>query len=229
MTSRHQFGIVALVLASALLGGCATTATQQKTEWDGLVRQPHPRLAAVFVRPAIQEDMAAFRSVMLDPVDVSFSSEFERSRRAGITSRRLDADDLAAIQRNLADLFQQVFREELQGGGYEVVDKPGPDTLRVSAAIVDLFITAPEATQPIGRSRTYTADSGRMTLVLELRESVTGEILVRAVDARSGRNTGTLTVANRATNTNDARRALRIWARALRDGLDEFHARKGTP
>ena len=159
------------------------------------------------VRPAIQEDMTAFRSVMLDPIDVSFSSEFENNRRAGITSRRLDADDLAAIQRNLADLFQQVFREELQGGGYEVVDKPGPDTLRVSAAIVDLFITAPEATQPIGRSRTYTADSGRMTLVLELRESVTGEILVRAVDARSGRSVGTLSIANRATNRADASRS----------------------
>lgn len=228
MASRHQFGIVALVLASALLGGCATTATQQKSEWDGLVRQPHPRLAAVFVRPGIQEDMTAFRSVMLDPVDVSFSSEFERNRRGGISSRRLDADDLAAIQQDLASLFQEVFREELQGGGYEVVDKPGPDTLRVSAAIVDLFISAPEAAQSVGRSRTYVADSGRMTLVLELRESITGEILARAVDARSGRNVGTLSIANRATNRTEARRALRIWARALREGLDEFHARKGA-
>ena len=98
----------------------------------------------------------------------------------------------------------------------------------MSAAIVDLFITAPEAAQSVGRSRTYVADSGRMTLVLELRESVTGEILVRAADARSGRSVGTLSIANRATNRADASRAMRIWARALREGLDEFHARKGT-
>lgn len=228
MAFRHRFGIVSLVLASALLGGCATTATQQKAEWDGLVRQPHPRMAAVFVRPGIQEDMPAFNSVMLDPIDVSFSSEFENNRRAGIRTRRLDADDLAAIQQDVAGLFQQVFREELQAGGYQVVDKPGPETLRVSAAIVDLFITAPEATQSVGRSRTYVADSGRMTLVLELRESVTGEILVRAADARSGRSVGTLSIANRATNRADASRAMRIWARALREGLDEFHARKGA-
>ena len=215
MAFRHRFGIVSLVLASALLGGCATTATQQKAEWDGLVRQPHPRMAAVFVRPGIQEDMPAFNSVMLDPIDVSFSSEFENNRRAGIRTRRLDADDLAAIQQDVAGLFQQVFREELQAGGYQVVDKPGPETLRVSAAIVDLFITAPEATQSVGRSRTYVADSGRMTLV-------------RAADARSGRSVGTLSIANRATNRADASRAMRIWARALREGLDEFHARKGT-
>ena len=42
---------------------------------------------------------------------------------------------------------------------------------------------------------------GWTALVLELRESVTGEILVRAVDSRSGRGGATWTVSNRATNT----------------------------
>ena len=229
MVTNRVFALVSLVLASALLGGCATTPTATSsapvTEWDGLVRQPHPRLDAVFVRPAAQQELAAFRRGILDPVDVSFSSEFESGRRTGINSRGLDATDLAGIRRNLADEFQTVFREELQGGGYQVVDAPGPETLRVSAAIVDLFIAAPEAAQPMGRSRTYTANSGRMTLVLELRDSVTGEILVRAVDAQSARGSGTWTVTNRATNTADARRALRTWARALRVGLDDFHAK----
>jgi hypothetical protein len=74
-----------------------------------------------------------------------------------------------------------------------------------------------------GRSRTYTANSGRMTLVLEVRDSVTGETLARVVDGRSGRTSGVMTVTNRATNTADARRAIRIWARALRDGLDSLY------
>jgi hypothetical protein len=229
MITRRLFAIGSLVLASALLGGCATTPRAvDPVEWDGLVRQPHARLSAVFVRPGIQEEMTSFRSVILDPVDVSFAREFENVRRSGRLGRDLNADDLAAIQRGLADQFQQVFREELQSGGYTVVDKPGPETLRVSAAIVDLFIAAPEAAQPVGRSRTYTANSGRMTLVLELRDSVSGEILVRAVDGRSARNTGTWSVTNRATNTADSRRALRTWASALRVGLDEFHAKSAS-
>lgn len=225
-TSRMSLMMVVL-LAAAALAGCATTAKPPVAEWDGLVRQPHPRLSAVFVRPSTQQEMAAFRSVILDPVEVSFASEFENVRRTGNLSRRLNADDLATIRRRLAEQFQQVFTEELRSGGYDVVDKPGPETLRVSAAIVDLFISAPEAAQPVGRSRTYTANSGRMTLVLELRDSVTGEIFVRAIDAQSGRNSGTWMVSNRASNTADARRALRTWASALRVGLDEFHARSG--
>lgn len=56
MVINRVSAVVSLVPASALLGGCATTATptQHAAEWDGLVRQPHPRLNAVFVRPGIQ-------------------------------------------------------------------------------------------------------------------------------------------------------------------------------
>jgi hypothetical protein len=54
---------------------------------------------------------------------------------------------------------------------------------------------------------------------------MTGEILARAVDARSARSTGTWTVSNRVTNTTEARRAIGIWATALRQGMDEMYGR----
>lgn len=218
-----------VVLGAMLVGGCASSSSSQsQAEWDGLVRQENPRLSAVFVRPGAMEDMAAFRNVMLDPVYVSFASDFESGRRSGSVARRLNADDMAAIRQNVADMFHQIFREELAAGGYALVEEAGPETLRVSAAIVDLFISAPAAAEGAGRTRTYTANSGRMTLVAELRDSVTGEILARAVDGRSGRNTGLWTVTNRVTNTADARRAIRVWARALRDALDEMYGRPAS-
>ena len=40
---------------------------------------------------------------------------------------------------------------------------------------------------------------------------------------RRGRNIGIMTITNRATNTADAQRAIRTWARALRSGLDGLH------
>ncbi len=76
-----------------------------------------------------------------------------------------------------------------------------------------------------GRGRTYTANSGRMTLVLEVRDSITGELLARAVDPRSGRGSGTWNVTNRVTNTGDARRAINTWATALRAALDELNGK----
>jgi hypothetical protein len=79
----------------------------------------------------------------------------------------------------------------------------------------------------MGTTRTYTASAGRMTLVMELRDSVSGELLARAVDRRSSRDTDVWTISNRMTNTAEARRAFRAWAAALRQGLDELARRTG--
>ena len=211
-----------LVLCAAALAGCASTRPAMPDEWDGLVRQPGTRLNAVFVKP--DAEIVAYRNVLLDPVEVSFARNWDPNRGGRSQVGRLNASDMQAIQTGLAELFRETFRAELARGGYQLVDEAGPDTLRVTASIVDLYVTAPD-TMSAGRSRTYTANSGRMTLVAELRDSVTGEILARAVDARSGRSTGAWDITNRATNTNDARRAMGIWARALREALDEMYGR----
>lgn len=211
-----------LALCAATLAGCASSRPAVQEEWDGLVLRPGTRLGAVFVKP--DAEITAYRSVKLDPVQVSFARNWEANRGGRSQLRRLNAGDLEAIQAGLADLFRETFREELARGGYELVDESGPDTLRVTAAIVDLYITAPD-NMSAGRTRTYTANSGRMTLVAELRDSTTGEILARAVDARSARSTGTLDITNRVTNTADARRVIRIWATALRQALDEMYGR----
>jgi hypothetical protein len=211
-----------LVLSTAVLSGCASTQPAAVEEWDGLVRQTGTRLGAVFVRPDAQ--IVGYRSVMIDPVEVSFARNWDPNRGGRSQLNRLNAEDMAAIQTGLADLFRETFRAELERGGYQLVDVAGPDTLRVSAAIVDLYITAPD-TMSAGRSRTYTANSGRMTLVAELRDSTTGEILARAVDARSARTGPTWTITNRVTNTTDARRAISVWATALRQALDEMYGR----
>ena len=211
-----------LVLSAAALSGCASSRSTVPDEWDGLVRQPGTRLGAVFVKP--DAEIASYTSVLLDPVQVSFARNWDPSRGGRSQVNRLNAADVTAMKDGLAEMFRETFRAELERGGYKLVDEIGPDTLRVTAAIVDLFVTAPD-TMTAGRSRTYTANSGRMTLVAELRDSVTGEILARAVDARSGRSTGAWDITNRATNTNDARRAMGVWARALREALDEMYGR----
>ncbi|MEE4147071.1 MAG: DUF3313 family protein [Halieaceae bacterium] len=210
------------VLCAATIVGCAETRTTQVDEWDGLVRRPGTQINALFVRP--DAEIVAYTSVMLDPVEVSFARNWDPNRGRRSPGSRLNADDVAAIQSGLADMLRESLRTELASGGFQLVDEPGPETLRVTAAIVNLFVTAPD-TMTAGRGRTYTANSGQMTLVAELRDSVSGEILARAVDTRRGRSTGTLTFTNNVTNTADARRAMGVWARTLRQGLEELYGR----
>ena len=214
--------VVLLALGATFVAGCETTP-RGPAEWDGLVRQSGTRLDAVFLKPGV--DLSAFNSVILSPVEISFAENWDPNRGTR-GAARFSAADIAAIRDDLAALFQETFRTELGRGGFRLVGEPGPETLLVTAGIVDLFITAPDAMAP-GRGRTYTANTGRMTLVVELRDSVTGEILARAVDRQSGRGTGTWTVTNTVTNTADARRAIGVWASALRNAMTEVYKPAG--
>lgn len=215
---QHLLALVTLI-ATSVLAGCATSGSEAPAEWDGLVRQSGTRLDAVFLKPGAQ--IGDFDSVLLDPVTISFAGNWDPNRSTRGASR-LSAADVAGIKEDLSGLFQETFRAELGRGGFRLVDEPGPQTLRATAAIIDLYVTAPETTTP-GRTRVYTANSGRMTLVIELRDSITGEILARAVDRQGGRGTGMWTVTNSVTNTADARRAIGIWASSLRRAMEDVY------
>jgi hypothetical protein len=70
-----------------------------------------------------------------------------------------------------------------------------------------------------------TTSTGSATLYLELFDSVTGQIIGRAADRQVIRNTGgNFWVANRTTNTGEARRMFASWADVLRDFLDQHYS-----
>ncbi|MEJ2514357.1 MAG: DUF3313 family protein [Gammaproteobacteria bacterium] len=212
-----------ILLGGLLAAGCAAPpGTGFKPQWDGLVLRPGTRLDAVYVQPGAE--VHSYDNIILDPVEVSFASNWDPNRGTVGASDRLDAQDIQRIRRDMAALFREVFAEELAEGGYRLVDEPAYDTLRVTPAIVDLYINAPER-NATGRSRVYTAEAGSMTLVLELRDSVTGDILARVIDSSTARQTGMYTMTSQTSNTAEARRAFRNWAGILREGLDEARAR----
>jgi hypothetical protein len=219
MSLKHVLSAIAVAFTALAVAGCASTQ-RGPSEWDGLVRQPNTRMAAVCLRP--DAEIPSYANIILAPAAVQLARNWDPNRGGRSMSRRLDTADIVAMKNDLSTLLGDIFKEELTAGGYQIVTEPGPDTLLVVPAIIDLYVTAPDAMAP-GRSRTYTANSGRMTLVLEVRDSVTGETLARVVDGRSGRTSGVMTVTNRVTNTADARRNIRIWAQSLRDMLDSLY------
>lgn len=210
MTIRPMSAALALVL----LASCATQSVPES--WDGLERVERRGLDQVFVRPGT--DLSQYDKVMLDPVEVSFDRSWDpRGSRIG-----LETADPQAIRKGLASLAREVFREELEAaGGYELVEEPGPDVLRVRAQIVDLYINAPDIPRA-SATRTYVVNAGRMTLVAELYDSQTNALIARVVDRERGREYGIneLQIANAVTNTAEARRVLREWADILRNALD---------
>ena len=131
------------------------------------------------------------------------------------------------IKEDVAGLFMDVFVEQLEAAGYDVVNFVDEDVLIVRPAIFDMEITAPDAGRS-GRSRIYTANTGAATLFVELFDSLSSDLIGRAVDRRSaGRSGGFAMQSNRVTNRADARREFRVWADKLIEFLDQHYVKAG--
>lgn len=209
---------LSVVAISGALLASASVAAEPPAEWDGLVRVENRKLDHVYRLPGA--NFAGYKRIRLDPVQVAFDKNWDPNASERSPSRRLSSADIEKIKSTLANEFRKVFSQELGEGGYKLVDEDGDDVLRVTAGIINLYITAPEKLSA-GRSRTYVASAGHMSLVAELRDSVTSQLLARAVDNVQGRDSGNFQIANSVTNLGDARVALKAWARVLREGLDD--------
>jgi hypothetical protein len=78
--------------------------------------------------------------------------------------------------------------------------------------------------EPVGRSRTFAESYGAVTLVIELRESETGEIFARVADRKEpGLNVG-MNEVSRVTVTSDLKRLFKFWSGYLREGVDKVRS-----
>ena len=203
----------------------AALADDSNPQFDNLVPVDDSQVAKAYVDP--NADFSVFKRVMLLDTFVAFRSGWERDQRRGTRGTRITASDMERIKTRVSELFNSVFIEVLEADdGFEIVTEPDYDVLLIRAAIIDLDVTAPD-TMTAGRSASFTADSGAATLYIELYDSVSGQIIGRALDRQAARNAGSqMRWTNRASNTSDARRVFRGWASQLRTFLDSHYSAK---
>jgi hypothetical protein len=170
----------------------------------------------VYVDP--QAHFANYTKVMIDPVTIWRNAE---------TAALAPADARALI-----DDLEVTLRITLDDD-YTIVRAPGPDVLRVRAAIteaegswaagslsdrMDSDLRAVAPSQPSSATRGFVGKAG---IEAELLDSVSGTRLAAAVDRRAGARTMD---ASRGT-WEDVEDAFRHWAERLRDRLRELRRR----
>jgi hypothetical protein len=207
--------VVSLAQQAAPTGIPATT--------EGLVKVPSKRLAAVYLLPGA--DFRAYTKIMIDPVQVSFRKGWLKDINSsrGMTRKvsEQDAQEIAAAMRSG---FADIFAKEFKARGYEVANAPGPDVLRVSAEIANVYLNAPDPMAGAG-VRTYTVEAGEATLALAARDSTTGAVLGVAVDRRTTGGAGHATFTTSSSNRFEFEELFRDWARACVRGLEELKGR----
>jgi len=186
-------------------------------DWDGLVKVHAKKMAYVYLQPGA--DFRGYTKVMLDPTQVSFRKNWQRDHNEDSTIRVNDG----VVRRILDDAqkgFQKIFEEAYTKAGYQVVTAPGPDVMRLSTAVINLDVVAPDI-MTAGRSWSFSRDAGQATLVLEARDSQSGSLLGRAVDRRILDDMGPY-MRNSVTNAADFEQAFRSWAKISANGLSEL-------
>jgi hypothetical protein len=211
----RTMGLLALSLG---LSGALAASSKQELEAlmakDGLQKTSVRNIDLAYARPGAT--LAPYKRVKLDPVKVAFSPSWNPDR-AG-SSIKLSTQDKENIRSAVAMLVEEEFARELQAGGrYPVTTDSGPDVLRVQAGIVNLYLNAPDTGH--GRSRTIVSSAGEMTLIAELSDGATGQVLARVADRREAADTR-MQITNGVVNESEARTIAAGWAKTLRKALD---------
>jgi len=183
---------------------------------EGLKLVPNTKDIAM-VWAEVGANLSQYDRIYLVEPYVAFKKNWKRDQNRG--TMKVSKRDMDRIKKEVAELFMEVFTEELEKGGYSLASERAEDVLIVKPAIIDLNVIAPDL-QSASRSATMSESAGSMTLYIELYDSLTDDLLAKAVDPTADRS-GLMQWQSRVSNRAAGKRMMKPWAEALRSGLDE--------
>jgi hypothetical protein len=171
-------------------------------------------MEAAWVRPGL--DLSRYSRLLLVPTGVQFREVISRSYNArtsgGVTEFPLNDERkewLRGVWRRAVDAR---FAQEQS---YELNDAVGPDVLVVQGFLVDVVSRIPPVT--VSSSYSLVKDPWSVSVVLELRDGITGELLARTIDRRNAE--GLVEVGMVWVRTEDM---VELWAQGLFDRLEQL-------
>ena len=197
-SSRHS-AVFLLVVASLFLYACTKTIVT-----GSFNRVPNTAVEYAYINE--QADFSQYTKLMNGGLEIYYP-EGE------------DAPDPAEIDR-IRGYFRDAFTSAI-GDAYEIVDEPGPDVMKVRGQVIDMKMTSGGASLDVsGRLRDVVAH-GELTFLMEMSDSVSGQVLARAGDKSTD-----ISADTEDATWDDVRRAAEYWAGLFRNWLDNY---LGTP
>jgi len=189
---------------------------------EGLELVEKDRRGEIYADPGI--DWSVYSRIQLDQATVAFRKNWQRDQNRG-QPFKVRPEDMERIKSELSALFGEVFAEELtQNGGYEITEESAEDVMRITPRIVDLDVYAPDTRSSPGRTMSYTEQAGRMTLQLDIFDSVTGDMIAKTSDRQEAPRRGYMQWTTSVTNRAEAQRMIERWAKDFRERLDQARA-----
>lgn len=234
--------LVSVLLLAAMLAvpACAATKQARTVERLGFLKDLYPKMTEgnedadesllIYKNPRVSQiPPNTYKKFMLDPVLIFRG---QQSKMDGISQKeaQLMADTFYAL------IYQEVSKD------YEMVDKPGPDTLRAQVAMTHLeeswpmldvvssipapmnFLAAGSLLKTVATGKP--AFKGEAVIEAKVTDSQTGEVLRAGVDRRVGKKRLS---AESFNSWSDVYESLRYWAENGRYQLCQARHQKDCP
>jgi len=226
-SARARLSVAALAAALTLAGVAAApkqpriqTGAKAEVTAEGLVRVEKSVVDAAWVKPDF--DLTPYTKLMI----VSGGVAFKKLKPVSTFQARNESEFPVSAEGQ--EMFKEIMKEEFTKElsklkRYQIVDKPGPDVLTLIGAIADVSSNVPPDIESarFGRGGVYLTSVGEATLIIELRDSQSNEILGRAADRRAAESPFAFEV-NKVTGWNEVHRLAQAWASLVRQRLEDI-------
>ena len=162
------------------------TGPDAEVTHDGLYRVDKTVMSAAWIKPDI--DLRGYDKLMIVGTGFSYRTVDNEGKRYS-PGRSNDSDFYIAPknrERIETEMREAFTRELVNLDRYKIVSDPAPDVLMLVGGVIDVVSSVPPVDTCVNRCDVYLSKVGEATLVLELRDSMSNEILARAVDRGSG-------------------------------------------
>lgn len=214
--------ILITLVAVIMLTSCQTSPTVQtgqgaEVTFDGLHRVDNSVVQYAWLKPDLS--LAGYNKIKLVGAGIEYRAV--RSSNPATAGNRSEFPLTDQQKMRLESMVAEVFQEELgKSKKYTLTSEEGPDVLELTGAIIDVVSHVPP--ERAGRGGYYISSVGSATLVLELRDSQSNEILARAIDGQAFQAVY-MQKSSSPQNAQEVKRGLRKWGRRLTEILDQLH------
>ena len=217
MTRVSSIRLGLLVLVAAAASGCGPQPTQPKptgeVNIEGLQQVPARNFEAAFLRPGVT--FADYSKLKVDELELAFRTPDREQNQFP-----LGEDQKTRFRAAMATAFGEELGK-LQN--VEIVTAPGPDVLALHVRVQDIVARAPgRRVGGAGRAGFALETMGELTLVLELRDSQSDEVLARVFDRQAVEGAAMVSGDSVVSTWQGVERLVGRWALRTREGLENL-------
>lgn len=209
-------GVMTLVAALGL-AGCAVSVPAdldtREVNFEGLAEVRSRSLDVAQVRPGV--DFSTYTAYVLEAPELAYRMPDRAAGEVGLTSEQQDR--FAAV---LAQAFESEFEDSKR---LQRVDGAGPGTLAIRVRVRDIRASVSEkSVSSVGRGAAFAQASGTATLIVELSDSASNELLARGVDREATQGAAMVQGRDMVTRFQDVEVLSKKWASVARKSVESL-------